>query len=88
MNLSVLYTVRDSFACLFVLSAVRWRRHVAPKRRLTLNSRYDIIAQKMEHFIATAWKTSSPTIFYVNTAEIMAQAESKRKDSSLLCIAE
>jgi hypothetical protein len=38
----------------------RWRRHVAPKRRLTLNGLRDVISQKMVLFITTAVRTSNP----------------------------
>jgi hypothetical protein len=39
----------------------RWRRHVPPKRRLTLNGLHGVISQKMIFFITTVVKTSNPT---------------------------
>jgi hypothetical protein len=38
----------------------RWRRHVPPKRRLTLNELHGVISQKMVLFTTTAVRTSNP----------------------------
>jgi hypothetical protein len=41
----------------------RWRRHVPPKRQLTLNGQHGVISQKVVLFITTAVRTSNPTQF-------------------------
>jgi hypothetical protein len=47
-----------------ILRPWRWRRHGAPKRRLTLNGLHAVISQKIELFTATAVRTSNPTYIY------------------------
>jgi hypothetical protein len=48
--------------CLHLQGHGRWRQHVSPKRQLTFNGLHGIISQKIELFITTAVRTSSPTI--------------------------
>jgi hypothetical protein len=42
----------------------RWRRHIAPKSRLTFKSLPDVMSQKPEFFITTGVRTSNPTYRY------------------------
>jgi hypothetical protein len=52
-----------SFFCLaHSLQPRRWRRHAAPKLRLTINELHIDTTQKREHLIATTVKTSNPVI--------------------------
>jgi hypothetical protein len=51
------------FLAWLLLWSWRRRRHVAPKRRLTFNGLHGVISQKIELFITTAVRTSSPTQF-------------------------
>jgi hypothetical protein len=43
------------------ISLARWRRHIPPKRRFTLNGLHGVISQKIELFITTAVRTSNST---------------------------
>jgi hypothetical protein len=50
------------FLAWLVLRPSRWRRHVSPKHRLTINGLYGVISQKMEVFryeISRAWQHRS-----------------------------
>jgi hypothetical protein len=47
--------------CLAYFPALRWRRHVPQKRRLTFNRLHGVISLTTELFIPTAVKTSNPS---------------------------
>jgi hypothetical protein len=48
------------FLARIILRCWRWRRYVAPKRRLNFNWLHDVISQKSVVFITTARRTSDP----------------------------
>jgi hypothetical protein len=59
---SVCHLLSRWFFPRLVLWSWRWRRHVPPKRRLTVNGLQGVISHKIVLFITTAVRPSNPTL--------------------------
>jgi hypothetical protein len=70
-----------------ILRPWRWRRHVLPKRRLTMNVLHGVMYQKIEFFITTAVRTSNPTFWFSVQAPSLTTS-AKSRGFRLVCVCE
>jgi hypothetical protein len=52
-------------ASVLIFRPWRWRRHVPPKYRLTINRLHGVISKKTQQFITTAVKNYNPALCFV-----------------------
>jgi hypothetical protein len=62
-KLCLLLPLSPWFLARLILRPWSWRGYVPPKRRLTFNVLHRVISQEIEIFIATAVRTSNPTLW-------------------------